>query len=252
MLAENLARVRARITQACQRCGRDPASVTLICVTKGVPADTVGELIRLGALDLGENRVQEARAKQIVLGSRLKVEGQNLEPRTSNFELIRWHLIGHLQRNKARDAVAAFAMIHSVDSAALATKLSDEWRVKSGGKSLEVFIQVNISGEATKFGCKSDDALSLAKTVCQSPALRLRGLMTIPPLAGDPEEARPFFRRLRLLRDDIQVQLMNLSLATGHSPLVLSMGMSSDFDVAIEEGADFVRVGTAIFKGRGA
>lgn len=248
MLAQNLARVRERIAQACQRAGREPASVTLVCVTKGMPAATVGELIRLGARDIGENRVQEARAKQIVLGSRLKVEGQNFEPRTSNLELIRWHLIGHLQRNKARDAVASFAMIHSVDSASLATKLSDEWRVRSGEskKPLEVLIQVNISNETTKFGCRPEEALSLAQTACQLPALRLRGLMTIPPFAEHPEQARPYFRRLRLLRDEIQAQLKHASLITDHSPLLLSMGMSGDFEVAIEEGATFVRVGTAI------
>lgn len=247
MLAQNLARVRERIAQACHRGGRDPAAVTLICVTKGMPAEIISQLIALGARDIGENRVQEAREKISLIGS----ASSGSRPAVGGARQVRWHLIGHLQRNKAKDAVAHFAMIHSVDSAGLALKLSGEWRVASEGKSLEVFIQVNISGEATKFGCKPDDALALAKHVCQLPSLRLKGLMTIPPLAEDPEKARPYFRRLRLLRDDIQAQLNNSSLVTGHSPLLLSMGMSGDFEIAIEEGADFVRVGTAIVGTRG-
>ena len=216
MLAENLARVHERIAQACQRCGRDPASVTLICVTKGVPADTVGELIRLGVRDIGENRVQEAREKiQAVAASQ-----------------VRWHLIGHLQRNKAKDALALFAMIHSVDSAALAQEL--QRHAAAQDRTVDVLVQVNVSGEATKSGCAISEAAGLARHVMGLGHLKLRGLMAIPPLTEDPEQARPHFRKLRALRDELSPELK------------LSIGMSGDFEVAIEEGADFVRVGTAI------
>lgn len=250
VLAQNLARVRERIAQACLRCGRDPAAVTLICVTKGIPAGTVAGLIQLGVTDIGENRVQEALAKQAVLGSKYKVEG-NLGPSTLNLAPLRWHLIGHLQRNKAKDAVASFAMIHSVDSAALAQELQRHAakrvqgpRLKVEGKPVEpvgVFIQVNVSGETTKFGCEAEEVVGLARVVTQLSHLRLMGLMTLAPFAEDPERARPYFRRLRQLRDNI-ASALNLQPST----LNLSMGMSGDFEVAIEEGADFVRVGTAI------
>ena len=262
MLSENLARVRARIQQACQRCGRDPASVTLVCVTKGIASEAIQEAVSLGVTDLGENRVQEARAKQLVLGSRLEAGGQGLEPQASSLQPIRWHLIGHLQRNKARDAVELFNVIHSVDSQTLAEKLEcqAEKRARGSGlgvrggsphpstlnpeRNLEVFLQVNASGEATKFGCTPAEAPSLAQAIGRLPHLRLVGLMTMAPFVEHPEHARPYFRQLRLLREE----LLHSSLITHDSSLLLSMGMSNDFEVAIEEGADFVRIGSAIFK----
>lgn len=225
MLSENLARVRARIQQACQRCSRDPASVSLVCVTKGMPVETIREAVSLGVTDLGENRTQEAKGKVEALASRG----------------LRWHLIGHLQRNKAKDAVELFAAIHSLDSLALAEEL--ERQAAKRQRTVEVFAQVNVSGESTKFGCKPDDALPLAKAVCQLPSLQLKGFMTMAPFADNPEEARPSFRQLRLLRDEI-ASTCHLSPVTCR----LSMGMSSDFEVAIEEGADVVRIGSAIFK----
>ncbi|MBI3087982.1 MAG: YggS family pyridoxal phosphate-dependent enzyme [Candidatus Omnitrophica bacterium] len=238
MLAENLARVQQRIRQACERRGRDPSSVTLVCVTKGLPLETIREAAALGVTELGENRVQEARLKQTVLGSRLKVEGEGFEPRTLNLERLKWHLIGHLQRNKAKDAVELFDAIHSIDSLALAEAL--ERHAAARARAIEVFVQVNVSGETTKFGCRPDEASALARHIVSQPHLRLKGLMTIAPFAEDPEEARPYFRRLRGLRDEAQI--------TDHCSLSLSMGMSHDFEVAIEEGADLVRIGTAIFK----
>jgi len=267
VLSDNLARVRARIQQACQRCGRDPASVTLVCVTKGMPVEMIREALSLGVTDLGENRVQEAHEKQLALygvgeGSRVKGEGRDptLHPPPSTLYPLRWHLIGHLQRNKAKDAVEWFSVIHSVDSAALAEELERQaakealgFRLEAEGKSLkpqasslkllEVFIQVNVSGEATKFGCTPAEAPSLAQAIGRLPHLRLIGLMAMAPFVEHPEQARQYFRHLRLLREE----LLHSSLITHHSSLLLSMGMSSDFEVAIEEGTDFVRIGSAIF-----
>ncbi|MBI4322847.1 MAG: YggS family pyridoxal phosphate-dependent enzyme [Candidatus Omnitrophica bacterium] len=219
MLSENLARVRARIRQACHRCGRDPASVTLVCVTKGIAIEAIQEAVSLGVTDLGENRVQEAKPKRAAFAA-----GE-----------ARWHLIGHLQRNKAKDAIGLFGVIHSLDSVALAEEL--ERQAAKRQQILDALVQVNVSGEATKFGCTPAEAPSLAQAIGRLPHLRLMGLMTMAPFVENPEHARPYFRRLRLLREELL-----------RSSLLLSMGMSNDFEVAIEEGADFVRIGSAIFK----
>ena len=221
MLQSRIDSVRERIGRACARSGRDPSQVTLVAVTKGVSADTIQDAVTLGLADLGENRVQEARAKREAM-------------RIRNAELgIRWHMIGHLQRNKANDAVELFEVIHSIDSAILAEDV--ERAAAKRGRSTEVFVQVNVSGEATKFGCQLDNAPGLARSVGQLPHLRVRGFMTMAPFADDPETVRPVFRQLRALRDAVDPSLK------------LSMGMSQDFEVAIEEGADVLRVGTAIF-----
>lgn len=212
--------------QACQRSGRDPQTVQLVCVTKTVPLETIRQVVALGVADLGENRVQEAREKQPSL------------PRPS----IRWHLIGHLQRKKAHDAVELFDVIHSVDS----VRLAEELERRTQGKQLDVFVQVNVSGEATKSGCTPDEAEQLAQAVLRLPHLRLQGLMTIPPFSENPEDARPHFRHLRELRDELSQSLSHVATW----PLALSMGMSNDFEVAIEEGADVIRIGTAIFGDR--
>ncbi len=225
MLSDNLSRVRQRIHQACQRSGRDPSSVTLVCVTKGVSLEAIRQVVDVGITDVGENRIQEARTKIPALAR----------------AGVRWHLIGHLQRNKAKDAVELFDMIHSVDSMALAKEL--ECQAAKRARSMDVLIQVNVSGETTKFGCRIQESPELARTVSQLGHLRLRGLMTIPPLSDDPEQTRPYFRQLRQLRDALA-----LTLSLEPPALSLSMGMSSDFEVAIEEGADFVRIGTAIFR----
>ena len=253
VLRERLQSVRQRIRQACERSGRPPSSVTLVGVTKGVAVGTIQEAVAIGLTDLGENRVQEARQKQEALGSRLKAPGASLQPPASSLQPVRWHLIGHLQRNKAREAVELFHVIHSVDTLELidtlehqAAKLAQGSGLEARGKdttaSLEVFVQVNMSGEETKFGCLVTEALPLARAILQRPHLRLRGLMTLAPFSEKSEDARPHFRRLRQLRDDLAV-----ALSLEPSALSLSMGMSQDFEVAIEEGADIVRVGTAIF-----
>ncbi|MBI4004420.1 MAG: YggS family pyridoxal phosphate-dependent enzyme [Candidatus Omnitrophica bacterium] len=222
-LGERIAAVHRRIANACQRRGRNSSTVTVVAVTKGVGAVGIQEAVACGLTHLGENRVQEAREKQRVLGSGVK-----------------WHLIGHLQRNKAKEAVELFETIHSLDSSALAETL--ERHAAAADREVEVFIQVNVSGEATKFGCRPDDAPALGARVTQLPHLRLRGLMTIAPFADDPETVRPIFYQLRGLRDEV-----TSSLRLPPATFCLSMGMSQDFEVAIEEGADVVRIGTAIF-----
>lgn len=218
--------VKDRIAAACARAGRSTDSVTLVAVTKTHPPEAADALARLGQLDVGENRVQEARAKVPRCDGRL-----------------RWHGIGHLQTNKARDAVALFCMVHSVDSVRLAEEL--EKQAAAQGKRLPVFLEVNVSGEGSKFGLKPGEVAEAALAANRLPHLELRGLMTMPPWSEDPGAARPFFRQLGVLRREVEARL--------GAPLPdLSMGMSGDFEVAIEEGATFVRVGTALLGERRA
>jgi len=216
-IAENLAEVRRRIANACVRSGRPAQEVTLVAVTKVFPADYVTQAIAAGATDVGENRVQEARDKKpLVVGS------------------ARWHLIGHLQSNKAKDAVRLFDMIQTVDSLDLGQKIARA--AEGAGKRQEVLLQVNVGGEEQKSGAPAADAESLARALRGIDALELRGLMTIPPI-GEPEETRRYFRQLRSMRDTLGLDQ-------------LSMGMTDDFEIAIEEGATIVRVGRAIFGSR--
>jgi hypothetical protein len=223
VLRDNLERVRERVRRACERCGRPPASVTLIGVTKTVPPELIAQAVALGLTELGENRVQEAREKQRALDA----------------SGVRWHLIGHLQSNKAKLAAELFNVVQSLDSLPLAQELERR------ASALDVFVQVNVAGEQTKFGCRPEDAEALARAVRASSHLRLAGLMTIPPLTDDAEGARPYFRRLRELREQVAT-----ACGIEAEALKLSMGMSHDFEVAIEEGADLIRLGTAIFGAR--
>jgi pyridoxal phosphate enzyme (YggS family) len=266
VLRERLERVLERIQQACQRCGRDPSSVTLIGVTKGVPPALIQEAIALGVTDLGENRIQEARAKILEMqqNSEFGIRSSEFTPHSElrTPHSVRWHLIGHLQRNKAKQAVELFDVIQSVDSLELVQEL-ERRRAPIAGGPLDVMIQVNVSGEASKFGCRPDEAALLAEAVRRTAHLTLRGLMTIAPYADNPEQTRPVFQQLRHLRDRID-QVVNAptrerasaeggsaSGGNARTSLLLSMGMSQDFEVAIEEGADLIRVGTAIFGERG-
>jgi pyridoxal phosphate enzyme (YggS family) len=215
--------------------------VTLIGVTKTVPPEIIREAVGLGLTELGENRVQDARAKQQAL---LGVRAMH-EPR-STIHGIRWHLVGHLQSNKAKPAVELFDVIHSVDSVSLIQAL--ERQANTLAKSVEVFVQVNVSGETTKFGCRPDEVTALVDALRGCRQLTPAGLMTLAPFSEHPEEARPHFRKLRELRDALQTGRVAQSLHHAVTPsLQLSMGMSQDFEVAIEEGADVIRVGTAIF-----
>jgi len=228
VLHDRLDDVRHRIQQAAHRSGRDPSSVTLVCVTKEIAVDMIQQVLALGVTDLGENRVQEAKEKIHILASRP----------------LRWHLIGHLQRNKTKDAVVLFDVIHSVDSIALLDVL--EQQAVKQVRRIDVFIQVNVSGETTKFGCRPQDTTSLVTAALQTSHLKFKGLMTIAPYTEDAEAARPHFRQLRRLRDEV---VTACRLQPGACSL--SMGMSHDFEVAIEEGADIIRIGTAIFGARG-
>jgi len=226
-LSERLEKVRRRIREAALRAGRAEQDVTLIAVTKTHPVALLKLAIEAGARDLGENRVQEADAKITELGR----------------EAARWHLIGHLQANKARRAVALFDLIHSVDSVGLAARL-DRLCAEQEREMLSVLIQVDLAGEATKSGASVTELPELIDTIRATEHLRLMGLMALPPFFEDAKRVRPFFRRLRELRDlHGERGAFDASGGTGE----LSMGMSHDFEVAIEEGATMVRVGTAIF-----
>ena len=223
-LKENIARVRERITGVCNRCGRRPEEVRLVAVSKTIPADRIRQAFEAGLRNFGENRVQEAKEKRPALA-----------------ELdITWHLIGHLQTNKVKQALELFQWVHSIDSFRLAEKLNHA--AESHAHRLPVLLEVNLGEEPTKFGAAEEDVVRLAEQVSRLPALELRGLMVVPPYLENPEEVRPFFRWLRELARTIESRhLPNVSMRE------LSMGMSHDFEVAIEEGATIVRVGTAIF-----
>lgn len=219
-VAANVARVRERIAAAARRGGRRPEDVTLVAVTKGVDASQILEAVAAGVQDLGENRVQEAASKAAAVSAG-----------------ARWHLVGHLQRNKVRQAVALFTVIHSLDGARLAADVS-----RRAAAPVDVLLQVNVAGEAQKFGVPPEEAPTVLRAIAGLPALHVVGLMTIAPLSGDPEETRPIFGRLRGLRDDLEA----LGIAGVTLPH-LSMGMSGDFEIAVEEGATMVRIGRAIF-----
>jgi pyridoxal phosphate enzyme (YggS family) len=226
-ISHRLAEVRARIDAAARSAGRDPSSIRLVAVSKTFPLNLIREAYVAGHRDFGENRVQEALQK---IGAATDLE-------------IRWHLLGHLQTNKARKAGPAFAVIHSVDSIELFQKLDQS--AADTGTAPELLIQVDLAGEATKHGVAPDEVPRLLDAAAACRAARIAGLMTLPPVPERPEDARPYFKRLRDLRDGW------LSSGVPASMLrELSMGMSGDFEVAIQEGATMVRVGTAIFGSR--
>jgi pyridoxal phosphate enzyme (YggS family) len=220
-LPDNLNSIQQRIRAACERAGRDPESVTLLAVTKGRPPEVVNEAARLGLVCFGENKVQEAKAKIPLCSSRL-----------------RWQMIGHLQSNKCRDAVELFGMIQSVDSFALAQEISK--RAGLAGRTMPVLLEVNAAGEASKFGYEPERLLAELPLINALPRLEVHGLMTVAPWTAEPEKVRPIFRRMRELKQRGE-QILGAPL------LHLSMGMSGDFEIAIEEGATLVRIGTALF-----
>jgi PLP dependent protein len=226
------AEVSARIERAARRAGREPAEVRLVAVSKTHPAALVQEAAESAGLrDFGENRVQEAEGKIAELKD---VPG------------LRWHLIGHLQPNKARKAARLFDLIHSVDTAALAERL-ERICAEDGRESLEVLVQVDLAGEASKSGATLEELPALFEVFGRCTRVRCRGLMTLPPFFEEVERVRPFFRRLRELRDE-----WGARGAFGGEAGELSMGMSHDYEAAVEEGATLVRVGTAVFGERNA
>jgi pyridoxal phosphate enzyme (YggS family) len=229
-LAARLATVRARLDAAARRAGRDPAEITLIGVTKRMPATQVAEALRAGLSDVGENYVQEAREKEIAVRALLETS------------TARWHMIGRLQRNKAKVAAQIFDVVHSVDRPELAREL--DRHAATLGRRLAIFLQVSLCDEPQKGGAPPEAVPALVAACAACTALDVRGLMTIPRDVDHAEATRPVFARLRALRD-------TLHLAEGGENLhALSMGMSSDFEIAVEEGATHVRVGTAIFGAR--
>lgn len=225
-IIDNLTRVRERIARATRSAGRRLEDVTLVAVPKGFPAERVKEAIAAGVRHVGENRVQEAARKRDELGE----IGASCT----------WHLIGSLQTNKVKAALDTFDLVQSLDRWALAGELND--RAEGLARQVRVLIQVNVSGEPTKHGLRPDEVEPFLGRLGQLESLRVEGLMTIAPLVDDPEQVRPVFRRLRELRDGLARRRW-----PNAEPYELSMGMSGDFEVAIEEGATLVRVGTALF-----
>ena len=225
-LRARLADVRARIARAAGRAGRDPSSIRLVAVSKTFPADHVRAAADAGQIDFGENTVQEALLKMDL---------------TADLA-VRWHLLGHLQSNKAKKA-ARFSVVHSVDGATLVQKL--DAAASSARRQLDLLVQVDLAGEATKHGAREDELAAIFDAARSARSCRCVGLMILPPAADDPERARPFFRALRDVRARLLARGVDASMLQE-----LSMGMSHDFEVAVEEGATLVRVGTAIFGGR--
>lgn len=215
--------VRDRIDRAIDRVGREASSVKLVAVTKTRSAEEIAHAVEVGVTDVGENKVQEAESKKPVLEAR----GASL----------RWHLVGHLQKNKARKAVELFDVVHSVDSAAIGLRI--DRLAGEADKVQPVLVQVDLAGEETKHGLSADELVPVLEQLSECAHLRVDGLMVLPPYLEDPEEVRPYFRRLRELSENGRER--------GLIGAELSMGMTHDFEVAIEEGATYVRVGTALF-----
>ena len=220
-LAANLETIRQRIRTACERAGRNPDSVTMLAVTKMQPPEVVQAAAKLGLILFGENKVQEAKAKMPLCPGNL-----------------RWHMIGHLQSNKCRDAVELFRMIQSVDSLPLAQEINK--RAEQAARTMPILLEVNVAGEASKFGYRPEQLLAELKELNALPRIEIHGLMTVPPWSAEAEKARPHFRRLREIKAQCE---QTLGAPLPH----LSMGMSGDFEIAIEEGATMVRIGTALF-----
>ena len=223
MIAENLDEVRNRIDQACERAGRDPKEVTLIAVSKTKPLAMLEEAYAHGARDFGENWVQEIQEKVPLLP-----------------EDIHWHMIGHLQRNKVKYIIDKVSLIHSVDSVRLAEEI--EKQAEKHDVDMDILIEVNMAEEETKFGLKKDEVIQMVKECAKLPHIHIKGLMTIAPFVENPEDNRQYFKAIRELSVDISRENID-NVFMG----ILSMGMTGDFEVAVEEGATLVRVGTGIF-----
>jgi len=222
-IGQNLERLYERIRSACHRAGRNPSDITLVAVTKTFPIEAINQAIARGVAIIGENRVQEALEKYPHIGPK-----------------VQWHLIGHLQSNKAKKAVEIFSLIHSVDSVTLAREVGR--RALQIGKMQEVLLEVNTSGEPQKYGFGSDEVIESLEVLKDIPGIKVLGLMTVGPLTGDEEKVRSVFRKLRSVFDEIaSLGLPNVEMK------YLSMGMSGDFEIAIEEGSNMIRVGSAIF-----
>ncbi len=228
-ISARVAGVRRRIEAAAERSGRSPESVRLVVVSKYRTVEEIEEALRVGITDIGENRVQEAEQKQSFLAGRNVV----------------WHLVGHLQSNKAKRAVGSFDWIHSLDDTGMARRLNR--LAKEQNKTQRVLVQVDLAGEETKAGFAEEELFEAFAEMQELPSLRIEGLMVLPPYFPDPDKVRPYFAKLREIRDQLRKKGLG-----GGTLSELSMGMSHDFEVAIEEGATMVRVGTALFGERPA
>ncbi|MFH1354762.1 MAG: YggS family pyridoxal phosphate-dependent enzyme [Candidatus Omnitrophota bacterium] len=229
MVKANLNRIKERIVRACSRINREPESITIVAVSKNRTVEEIREAIEAGIGNIGENRVKEALSKY-----------NNLRLNTYDLGQIKWHMVGHLQSNKAKDAVELFDLIHSVDSLKLAGEINKQ--AQKIDKIQEILIEVNTSGESSKYGFKPEEAIAAVKDLIAFKNIDLKGLMTIAPIVDNPQGARPYFKMLRELRD----QIRNLRITT--YDLQLSMGMTDDFAEAVEEGADIIRLGRLIFE----
>ena len=232
MIKENFLNIKERISLVCSKIKKDPQSVTIVAVSKNRSAAQIKEAINLGLGDIGENRVQEALIKYNELRTQ-----ELASPRT-----IRWHMVGHLQTNKVKEAVKVFSLIHSVDSLRLAAEIGKQ--AAGINKVQDILIEVKTSPEAAKYGVLPADTPALLREAVKFKNLKIKGLMTVAPLVDNPEQARPYFKALR----EIFEYLNGLS-SIGCRLSILSMGMSEDFEVALEEGANMVRIGRAIFEG---
>ncbi len=230
MIKDSILKVRGRISSACSKINQDPHKITIIAVSKGRTVRQIKEAADAGITDIGENRVQEAILKY-----------NNLIPNTQNLTPIKWHMVGHLQTNKAKDAVKIFDLIQSVDSVRLVEEIDKQ--AHKINKIQDILIEIKTSPEESKFGLKADEAVGVIKELTKLKNIKIKGLMTIAPIVDDPEKSRPYFKLLRELRDRI-----NELRVTSYELLVLSMGMTDDFEVAIEEGSNMVRLGRAIFE----
>jgi hypothetical protein len=225
MITENIQTITKKIKEACKKSGRKPEDITLVCVTKEASLKDIIEAINNGIDNIGESRIQDAVIKYNSLKK----------------ETVTWHMIGHLQRNKVKDAVKIFDLIHSVDSLKLAQAINKE-AIKQK-KLVDVLIEVNTSGEKTKFGVAPKKTEELAEEITNLSNLRLLGLMTMAPMVEDPEKSRPYYKKLKEIYDEVSDKVAVAKME------YLSMGMTQDYEVAIEEGANMVRIGRAIFRG---
>ena len=227
MIKQNLSGIKTRIVSACVKTGRNPQEITLVAVSKGRSVDSLREVVEAGISNIGENKVQEALHKYNMLSGVIK-------------DGLKWHMVGHLQTNKAKEAVKLFDLIQSVDSLRLAAEINRQsGKLK---KIQDILVEVNLSAESSKFGIKPEQAEEVIREMSEFKNLNIKGLMGIAPIVDLPKKTRPYFRMLKKLRG-----VIHQPPAASRQPLILSMGMSSDFEIAIEEGADMLRLGRAIF-----
>lgn len=235
MICDNITALRDKIRQAARKNNRNPDDIALVCVTKNRSLEEIREALTCGITDIGENRVREALLKYGAF-----------RPMADGLKPVKWHLVGHLQTNKVKDAVKIFDLIHSVDSLKLAREI-DKHAAKIS-KVQDILIEVNISAEPSKYGLRPEELVKVVSDIIVLHNIRLCGLMTMAPVVGDKEETRPYFEKLRRLLGEVKNVLSAMNYQP-QFPAVLSMGMSEDYEAAVEEGATMVRIGTAIFEG---